>query len=141
MVRDWLMAQMTAFNATKSWRALIPTQRLESASALKARIPMRTVQDAKRYRTKQGGVPFPAGKAIRMRTMGLDAMFRVNTVDATMNGATWSAIMKTPSLPTLPASVRTPKSALLLPTRSTIGAICALHVAQNLKNSAPNKIL
>merc|ERR1719387_1533406 len=87
MVRDWLMAQMTAFNATKSWRALIPTQRLESASALKARIPMRTVQDAKRYRTKQGGVPFPAGKAIRMRTMGLDAMFRVKTVDATMNGA------------------------------------------------------
>merc|ERR1712196_676845 len=44
-VRDWLMAPMTAFNAPKSWRALIPTQRLESASALKARIPVWTVKN------------------------------------------------------------------------------------------------
>merc|ERR1719421_1606240 len=40
-----VMAHMTAFNATTSWRALIPTQRLESASAPKARIPVRTVQN------------------------------------------------------------------------------------------------
>merc|ERR1719421_2162433 len=40
-----VMAHMTAFNATTSWRALIPTQRLESASALKARIPVGTVQN------------------------------------------------------------------------------------------------
>ena len=32
-VRDWLMAQMTALTATTTWRALLPTQTLESASA------------------------------------------------------------------------------------------------------------
>merc|ERR1719387_2485604 len=47
-VRDWLMAQMTALTASPSWRALLSTQRLESASVLKARIPVLTVPSAKR---------------------------------------------------------------------------------------------
>ena len=46
-VRDWLMAQMTALTASPSWRALLSTQRLESASVLKARIPVLTVPSAK----------------------------------------------------------------------------------------------
>ena len=46
-VRDWLMAQMTALTAAPSWRALLSTQRLESASVLKARIPVLTVPSAK----------------------------------------------------------------------------------------------
>ena len=35
-VWDSLMAQMTALTAAPSWRALLPTQTLQSASALKA---------------------------------------------------------------------------------------------------------
>merc|ERR1719235_2857829 len=41
LVRDWLMT--SAFNATTSWRALLLTKSLQSASALKARFPVRTV--------------------------------------------------------------------------------------------------
>merc|ERR1719399_2275650 len=46
-VRDWLMAQMTALTAAPSWRALLSTQRLESASVLKARFLVFTVPSAK----------------------------------------------------------------------------------------------
>merc|ERR1719515_409431 len=41
------MAQMTALIAAPSWRALLPTQTLQSASAPKARFPVLTVPSAK----------------------------------------------------------------------------------------------
>merc|ERR1719313_2330462 len=62
LVRDWLTTNArtariwvplgdplitSAFNATTSWRALLPTQTLQSASALQTRCPVLTVPNAK----------------------------------------------------------------------------------------------